>query len=68
MQIVLCRILTTLLLLSSIALGHNRLTTLPIPFGLLVRLRYLNLKNNSFTVFPEVVRRSHSPRIYELLR
>jgi hypothetical protein len=27
-------------------------------FALLSRLRYLNLKNNSFSVFPEVVRAS----------
>jgi hypothetical protein len=25
-------------------------------FALLSRLRYLNLKNNNFTIFPEVVR------------
>ncbi|KAJ7581381.1 RAM signaling pathway protein-domain-containing protein [Mycena floridula] len=39
-----------------IALGSNRLTTLPQEFGLLSRLRYLNLKSNSFTVFPNVLR------------
>jgi len=38
-----------------IALGHNRLATLPTAFALLSRLRYLNLKNNSFSVFPDVV-------------
>ena len=39
-----------------IALAHNRLTTLPMAFALLSRLRYLVLKYNSFTVFPDVVR------------
>lgn len=38
-----------------IALSHNRLATLPTAFALLSRLRYLNLKNNSFSVFPDVV-------------
>ncbi|KAJ7273148.1 RAM signaling pathway protein-domain-containing protein [Mycena rebaudengoi] len=38
-----------------IALGHNRLTTLPTAFALLSRLRYLNLKSNSFVVFPDVL-------------
>lgn len=38
-----------------IALGYNRLATLPMAFALLSRLRYLNLKNNSFSVFPDVV-------------
>lgn len=38
-----------------IALGYNRLATLPTAFALLSRLRYLNLKNNSFSVFPDVV-------------
>jgi hypothetical protein len=38
------------------ALGSNRLTALPMEFALLSRLRYLNLKNNNFTVFPDVVR------------
>ncbi|KAJ7118730.1 RAM signaling pathway protein-domain-containing protein [Mycena epipterygia] len=38
-----------------IALGHNRLTTLPTAFALLARLRYLNLKSNSFSVFPDVL-------------
>lgn len=39
-----------------IALGNNHLTTLPMQFAMLSRLRYLNLKGNCFTVFPEVVR------------
>lgn len=39
-----------------IALGYNRLATLPTSFALLSRLRYLNLRNNSFSVFPHVVR------------
>ncbi len=39
-----------------IALGHNKLSTLPPAFSLLSRLRYLNLKSNSFDEFPDVVR------------
>lgn len=42
-------------MLCRIALGHNRLTTLPTAFALLSRLRYLNLKSNSFSVFPDVL-------------
>lgn len=41
---------------SRIALAHNRLTTLPMAFALLSHLRYLVLKSNNFTVFPDVVR------------
>jgi len=41
-----------------VALGYNRLATLPMAFALLARLRYLNLRANSFTVFPDVVRGS----------
>jgi len=44
-----------------IALGNNRLTTLPTELALLTRLRYLNLKHNSFSTFPRAVRSpSHS--------
>lgn len=39
-----------------ITLGNNRLTTLPTEFALLSRLRYLNLKHNNFSNFPDVVR------------
>lgn len=39
-----------------VALGYNRLATLPMAFALLTHLRYLNLRANSFTVFPDVVR------------
>ncbi|KAF8078065.1 RAM signaling pathway protein-domain-containing protein [Lyophyllum atratum] len=42
-------------LVERIALGNNRLTTLPMEFALLSRLRYLNLKHNSFYVFPDVL-------------
>ncbi|TFK76564.1 hypothetical protein BDN72DRAFT_243194 [Pluteus cervinus] len=38
-----------------IALDHNKLTTLPMECALLSRLRYLNLKHNSFSVFPDVL-------------
>ncbi|THH20688.1 hypothetical protein EW146_g710 [Bondarzewia mesenterica] len=38
-----------------ITLANNRLATLPMAFAVLSRLRYLNLKCNSFTVFPEVL-------------
>ena len=43
-----------LFLLPRIALAGNRLTSLPSTFSLLTRLRYLTLRSNSFTVFPEV--------------
>lgn len=39
-----------------LALGNNRLSALPPEFAFFTRLRYLNLKHNSFTAFPEVVR------------
>nr|GAT53338.1 leucine-rich repeat-containing protein SOG2 [Mycena chlorophos] len=42
-------------LVERMALGYNRLTTLPTAFALLSRLRYLNLKSNAFTVFPDVL-------------
>ncbi|KAJ4488536.1 RAM signaling pathway protein-domain-containing protein [Lentinula aciculospora] len=38
-----------------ISLGHNRLTALPMEFALLSRMRYLNLKSNCFSVFPDVL-------------
>ena len=38
-----------------LALGSNQLTTLPNEFMYLSRLRYLNLKHNSFSSFPDVV-------------
>lgn len=38
-----------------VALGYNRLATLPMAFAFLTRLRYLNLRANCFTVFPDVV-------------
>ncbi|EPQ58359.1 hypothetical protein GLOTRDRAFT_72712 [Gloeophyllum trabeum ATCC 11539] len=38
-----------------ITLGHNHLTTLPMAFALLSRLRYLNLKSNNIIVFPDVL-------------
>lgn len=43
------------MLSNRIALGYNRLATLPMAFALLSKLRYLNLKSNSFSVFPDVV-------------
>lgn len=42
--------------MNRIALAYNRLTTLPMAFAVIARLRYLVLKNNNFTVFPHVVR------------
>lgn len=42
-------------IVSRVALGYNRLATLPMAFALLTHLRYLNLRANSFTVFPEVL-------------
>ncbi|KAI0273711.1 RAM signaling pathway protein-domain-containing protein [Gloeopeniophorella convolvens] len=38
-----------------ITVASNRLAALPMAFALLSRLRYLNLKNNCFTVFPDVL-------------
>jgi Leucine-rich repeat (LRR) protein len=43
------------LILYRLALASNQLTTLPNEFMYLSRLRYLNLKHNSFSTFPEVV-------------
>ena len=43
------------LTLYRLALGSNLLTTLPDEFMYLSRLRYLNLKHNSFSTFPDVV-------------
>jgi Leucine-rich repeat (LRR) protein len=40
----------------SVALSSNLLTSLPQSFELLERLRYLNLRQNSFSTFPDVVR------------
>lgn len=41
--------------LERLALGNNRLTTLPTEFASLSRLRYLNLKHNGFSTFPDVL-------------
>jgi len=38
-----------------LTLGNNRLSTLPTEFELFTRLRYLNLKRNNFSTFPDVV-------------
>ena len=46
---------STLTYVVRIALGNNHLTTLPTEFALLSRLRYLNLKHNNFSTFPDVV-------------
>lgn len=51
-----------------IALGYNRLATLPIAFALLSRLRYLNLQNNSFTSFPDVLTVMPSLEILDISR
>lgn len=51
-----------------IALGYNRLTTLPTAFALLSRLRYLNLQNNSFTSFPDVLTVMPSLEILDISR
>ena len=41
---------------SSVALGYNRLTSLPKGFVAMSRIRYLNLRSNLFSHFPPVVR------------
>ncbi|KAK0434927.1 RAM signaling pathway protein-domain-containing protein [Armillaria borealis] len=38
-----------------LALGNNYLTTLPMEFAHLSRLRYVNLRSNAFTTFPDVL-------------
>lgn len=42
--------------LSRIALSYNRLSTLPLAFSSLKRLRYLNLRSNMLSAVPAVVR------------
>ncbi|TFK55152.1 hypothetical protein OE88DRAFT_1780062 [Heliocybe sulcata] len=51
-----------------ITLGHNHLTTLPMAFALLSRLRYLNLKSNNFIVFPDVLTVMPSLEILDIAR
>ncbi|KAG1748925.1 RAM signaling pathway protein-domain-containing protein [Suillus paluster] len=51
-----------------IALGYNRLATLPTAFALLSRLRYLNLQNNSFITFPDVLTVMPSLEILDISR
>ena len=50
-----------------IALAYNRLTTLPMAFALIARLRYLVLRNNNFMVFPHVVRLSLAVHLSQIL-
>ncbi|KAH7889999.1 RAM signaling pathway protein-domain-containing protein [Phlebopus sp. FC_14] len=54
--------------IARVALGCNRLATLPTAFALLSRLRYLNLKNNSFSVFPDVLTVMPSLEILDISR
>ncbi|KAH9842729.1 RAM signaling pathway protein-domain-containing protein [Rhodofomes roseus] len=51
-----------------IALAYNRLTTLPMAFALIARLRYLVLKNNNFSVFPHVLTVMPSLEILDISR
>ncbi|OAX40349.1 hypothetical protein K503DRAFT_768663 [Rhizopogon vinicolor AM-OR11-026] len=51
-----------------VALGYNRLATLPTAFALLSRLRYLNLQNNSFSIFPDVLTVMPSLEILDISR
>ncbi|KAF8580905.1 hypothetical protein K439DRAFT_1414926 [Ramaria rubella] len=51
-----------------VALGYNRLATLPMAFALLARLRYLNLRANCFTVFPDVLTVMPSLEILDISR
>lgn len=46
---------STGVVIQRIALSANHLSTLPSSFSSLSRLRYLNLKNNAFTIFPQVL-------------
>lgn len=46
---------------NSLALHKNNLSSLPASFNLLRRLRYLNLRSNAFSYFPDVVSK---PSIY----
>ena len=52
--------------LHRLALGFNRLTTLPTAFTLLTHVRYLNLKGNALTSIPEPVNLvfPYPPRIF----
>ncbi|KAL4065259.1 RAM signaling pathway protein-domain-containing protein [Scleroderma citrinum] len=47
---------------------YNRLATLPTAFALLSCLRYLNLKNNNFSVFPDVLTVMPSLEILDISR
>ncbi|KAI9446381.1 RAM signaling pathway protein-domain-containing protein [Lactarius indigo] len=51
-----------------VTLASNRLATLPVTFALLSRLRYLNLKNNCLTVFPDVLTAMSSLEILDIGR
>ncbi|TFY67445.1 hypothetical protein EVJ58_g1617 [Rhodofomes roseus] len=54
--------------IARIALAYNRLTTLPMAFALIARLRYLVLKNNNFSVFPHVLTVMPSLEILDISR
>ncbi|KAF8636525.1 hypothetical protein AX17_003338 [Amanita inopinata Kibby_2008] len=49
-----------------LALGHNRLPTLPPDFAHLTHLRYINLKHNTFTAFPHILTLMPSLEILDL--
>ncbi|KAG8903222.1 RAM signaling network component [Tulasnella sp. 403] len=51
-----------------IALVYNSLSTLPMSFALISRLRYLNLRSNYFTVFPDVLCNMPSLEILDISR
>ncbi|KAF9644472.1 hypothetical protein BDM02DRAFT_3102873 [Thelephora ganbajun] len=51
-----------------LALGFNRLTSLPTAFSLLTHVRYLNLKGNAFTSVPDPVTAMPALEVLDLSR
>lgn len=51
-----------------VTLASNHLATLPVTFGLLSRLRYLNLKNNCLSMFPDILTAMPSLEILDIGR
>ncbi|KAF8343937.1 RAM signaling pathway protein-domain-containing protein [Cantharellus anzutake] len=55
-------------IVTRVALSNNLLTSLPKSFQLLIRLRYLNLRQNSFENFPDVLTMLPSLEILDISR